>query len=160
MGRRIRVESARLGFFIRKFAKFDVLLYDLTSTYFEYDVPENETDPCRFGYSRDKRADCVQVVVALVVTPEELPLAYELFPGHTADKTTLKDMLALIQKRYGSAERIWVMNRGIPTEAVLTELRQSDAKVSYLVDTAKGRLTKLEQALAKKTGRPYGRTCG
>jgi hypothetical protein len=131
-------------------AKFDVLLYDLTSTYFECDVPGNEKDPRRFGYSRDKRSDCVQVIVALVVTPEGLPLAYEMFPGNTADKTTLRDMLRLIQKRYGSAERIWVMDRGIPTEAVLAELRQSEAKVSYLVGTPKGRLTKLEKALAAK----------
>jgi hypothetical protein len=131
-------------------AKFDVLLYDLTSTYFECDVPADETDPRRFGYSRDQRSDCVQVVVALVVTPEGLPLAYEMFPGNTADKTTLRGMLALIQKRYGSAERIWVMDRGIPTEAVLAELRQSDAKVSYLVGTPKGRLTKLEKELAEK----------
>jgi transposase len=131
-------------------AKFDVLLYDLTSTYFECDVPDNETDPRRFGYSRDKRGDCVQVIVALVVTPEGLPLAYEMFPGNTADKTTLRDMLKLIRQRYGSAERIWVMDRGIPTEAVLAELRQSDAKVSYLVGTPKGRLTKLEKELAAK----------
>jgi transposase len=131
-------------------AKFDVLLYDLTSTYFECDVPADETDPRRFGYSRDKRGDCVQVIVALVVTPEGLPLAYEMFPGNTADKTTLRDMLQLIRKRYGSAERIWVMDRGIPTEAVLAELRQSEAKVSYLVGTPKGRLTKLEKELAEK----------
>ena len=131
-------------------AKFDVVLYDLTSTYFECDVPAAETDPRRFGYSRDKRSDCVQVVVALVVTPDGLPLAYEMFPGNTADKTTLRDMLARIQKRYGQAERIWVMDRGIPTEAVLAELRQSGAKVSYLVGTPKGRLTQLEQALAEK----------
>jgi transposase len=131
-------------------AKFDVLLYDLTSTYFECDVPEDETDPRRFGYSRDKRSDCVQVIVALVVTPEGLPLAYEMFPGNTADKTTLRDLLQLIQKRYGSAERIWVMDRGIPTEAVLEELRRSDPKVSYLVGTPKGRLTKLEKELAEK----------
>ena len=131
-------------------AKFDVLLYDLTSTYFECDVPEDQTDPRRFGYSRDKRSDCVQVIVALVVTPEGLPLAYEMFPGNTADKTTLRDMLALIQKRYGSAERIWVMDRGIPTEAVLEELRRSDPKVSYLVGTPKGRLPKLEKELAEK----------
>ena len=91
-----------------------MLLYDLTSTYFECDVPEDEPDPRRFGYSRDHRSDCVQVIVALVVTPEGLPLAYEMFPGNTADKTTLRDMLALIQKRYGQAERIWVMDRGIP----------------------------------------------
>jgi transposase len=131
-------------------AKFDVLLYDLTSTYFECDVPADETDPRRFGYSRDKRSDCVQVIVALVVTPEGLPLAYEMFPGNTADKTTLRDLLKLIQKRYGQAERIWVMDRGIPTEAVLAELRQRDAKVSYLVGTPKGRLTKLEKELAEK----------
>lgn len=131
-------------------AKFDVLLYDLTSTYFECAVPADQTDPRRFGYSRDKRSDCVQVIVALVVTPEGLPLAYEMFPGNTADKTTLRDMLTLIQKRYGSAERIWVMDRGIPTEAVLAELRQSDPKVSYLVGTPKGRLTKLERELAEK----------
>jgi transposase len=131
-------------------AQFDVLLYDLTSTYFECDVPADETDSRRFGYSRDKRSDCVQVIVALVVTPEGLPLAYEMFPGNTADKTTLRDMLALIQKRYGQAERIWVMDRGIPTEAVLAELRQSEAKVSYLVGTPKGRLTKLEKELAEK----------
>ncbi|MEI6197470.1 MAG: IS1634 family transposase [Verrucomicrobiota bacterium] len=131
-------------------AKFDVLLYDLTSTYFECDVPEDQTDPRRFGYSRDKRSDCVQVIVALVVTPEGLPLAYEMFPGNTADKTTLRDMLALIQKRYGSAECIWVMDRGIPAEAVLAELRRNDAKVSYLVGTPKGRLTRLERALSEK----------
>lgn len=130
--------------------KFDVLLYDLTSTYFECDAPEAPPDPRRFGYSRDKRSDCVQVIVALVVTPEGLPLAYEMFPGNTADKTTLRDMLALIQQRYGQAQRIWVMDRGIPTEAVLAELRQSDAKVSYLVGTPKGRLTKLEAELAAK----------
>jgi transposase len=132
-------------------AQFDVLLYDLTSTYFECDVPEDEKDPRRFGYSRDKRSDCVQVIVALVVTPEGLPLAYEMFPGNTADKTTLRDMLKLIQKRYGQAERIWVMDRGIPTEAVLAELRQSDSKVNYLVGTPKGRLTKLEQELSEKS---------
>ena len=131
-------------------AKFDVLLYDLTSIYFECDVPADEKDPRRFGYSRDKRSDCVQVIVALVVTPEGLPLAYEMFPGNTADKTTLRDLLKLIQKRYGSAERIWVMDRGIPTAAVLAELRQSDSKVSYLVGTPKGRLTQLEQELAAK----------
>jgi hypothetical protein len=131
-------------------AKFDVLLYDLTSTYFECDVPADESDPRRFGYSRDKRSDCVQVIVALVVTPEGLPLAYEMFPGNTADKTTPRGMLALIQKRYGCAERIWVMDRGIPTEAVLAELRQGDTKVSYLVGTPKGRLTQLEKELAEK----------
>jgi transposase len=131
-------------------ARFDVLLYDLTSTYFECDAPEDEKDPRRFGYSRDKRSDCVQVIVALIVTPEGLPLAYEMLPGNTADKTTLRDMLALIQRRYGAAQRTWVMDRGIPTEAVLAELRQCEANIHYLVGTPKGRLTQLEKALAEK----------
>jgi hypothetical protein len=131
-------------------AKFEVLLYDLTSTYFECDVPVDETDPRRFGYSRDKRGDCVQVVVALVVTPEGLPLAYEMFPGNTADKTTLRGMLATIRRRYGEAHRIWIMDRGIPTEEVLAELRAVDSQVKYLVGTPKGRLTQHEAALAEK----------
>ncbi len=130
--------------------RFEVLLYDLTSTYFECPVPTDEADPRRFGYSRDKRGDCVQVVVTLVVTPEGLPLAYEMLPGNTADKTTLRDMLATIQRRYGQAERIWVMDRGIPTEEVLAELRTADPQVRYLVGTPKGRLTKLEAALAER----------
>ena len=133
-------------------AQFDVLLYDLTCTCFECDAPDDEPDPRRFGYSRDQRRDCVQVIVALVVTPEGLPLAYEMFPGHAADKATLRDLLALIQKRYGQAQRIWVMDRGIPTEAVLEELRPEDVKVSYLVGTPKGRLTKLE---AKFVDQPW-----
>jgi Transposase DDE domain len=131
-------------------ATFDVLLYDLTSTYFECDAPQEETDPRRFGYSRDRRPDCVQVMVALVVTPEGLPLAYEMLPGNTADKTTLRGMLQLIQRRYGTARRIWVMDRGIPTEAVLAELRASPVPVYYLVGTPKGRLTRLEAQLAER----------
>ncbi len=130
-------------------ARYEVLLYDLTSTYFECDVPPDASDPRRFGYSRDKRGDCVQVVVALVVTPEGLPLAYEMFPGNTADKTTLRGMLATIRRRYGAAERIWVMDRGIPTEEILTELRTADAAVRYLVGTPKGRLTRYEAALTE-----------
>lgn len=131
-------------------AKFDVLLYDLTSTYFECDAPADENDPRRFGYSRDKRGDCVQVVVALVVTPEGLPLAYEMLPGNTADKKTLRGMLATIRRRFGAAERIWVMDRGIPTEEVLAELRAAEGQVRYLVGTPKGRLTRYEAALAEK----------
>ncbi len=131
-------------------ARYEVLLYDLTSTYFECDVPVDESDPRRFGYSRDRRGDCVQVVVALVVTPEGLPLAYEMFPGNTADKTTLREMLATIRRRYGAAERIWIMDRGIPTEEILTELRAADSGVRYLVGTPKGRLTRYEAALAEK----------
>ena len=130
---------------------FDVLLYDLTSTYFESDPPLSESDKRQFGYSRDKRSDCVQVVIALVVTPEGFPLAYEVLPGNTADKTTLKDFLARIERQYGKARRIWVMDRGIPTEEVLEQMRMSDPPVQYLVGTPKGRLSQLEGALLAKS---------
>ena len=128
-------------------AKFDVLLYDLTSTYFESSQPADENDKRRYGYSRDKRSDCVQVVIALVVSAEGFPLAYEVLAGNTSDRTTLKEFLNKIETQYGKAERIWVMDRGIPTEAVLTEMRQSTPPVYYLVGTPKGRLSQLEQKL-------------
>jgi transposase len=128
-------------------AGFDVLLYDLTSTYFESPPPDDENDKRRHGYSRDKRRDCVQVVIALIVTPDGFPLGYEVLPGNTSDKTTLPDMLRRIEAQYGKAQRIWVMDRGIPTEEHLAAMRRADPPVSYLVGTPKGRLTKLEQAL-------------
>jgi transposase len=128
-------------------AKFDVLLYDLTSTYFESDPPNSPKEKRRFGYSRDKRSDCVQVVIALIVTPEGFPIAYEVLAGNTSDKSTLREFLRKIETQYGKAERIWVMDRGIPSEEVLAEMRQSDPPVYYLVGTPKGRLTKLEQSL-------------
>jgi transposase len=128
-------------------AKYEVLLYDLTSTYFESDPPFPEKDKRKFGHSRDKRKDCVQVVIALVVTPEGFPLTYEVWPGNTLDKTTLKTMLEKIQGQYGKAERIWLMDRGIPVEEVLTQMRQSDPPISYLVGTPKARLGRLEAAL-------------
>ena len=130
--------------------EFDVLLYDLTSTYFEANPPFGEADKRRFGYSRDKRPDCVQVVIALVVTPEGLPLAYEVLPGNTADKTTLRDFLARIERQYGKAQRVWVMDRGIPTEETLEQMRRADPPVHYLVGTPKGRLTRLEKGLLRK----------
>jgi len=132
-------------------ADFDVLLYDLTSTYFEInaaDVPED--DKRRHGYSRDKRPDCPQVVIALVVTPDGLPLAYEVLPGNTADCKTLRLFLDKITQQYGRARRVWVMDRGIPTEAVLAEMRASDPPVQYLVGTPKGRLSRLEKSLLTK----------
>ena len=124
-------------------ANFEILLYDLTSTYFECDVPESGKR--RFGYSRDKRPDCVQVVIALIVTPQGFPLAYEVMNGNTADNTTLTAFVDKIQTQYGRAGRIWVMDRGIPTEEALAHLRQSEPPVRYLVGTPKGRLTVLER---------------
>jgi hypothetical protein len=132
-------------------ANFDVLLYDLTSTYFEINASDvAEGDKRRHGYSRDKRPDCPQVVIALVVTTEGLPLAYEVLPGNTADCTTLRIFLAGIERQYGRARRVWVMDRGIPTEAVLAEMRGSDPPVQYLVGTPKGRLSRLEKQLLTK----------
>ena len=129
-------------------ANFDVLLYDLTSTYFEINASDvAEGDKRRHGYSRDKRPDCPQLVIALVVTPDGLPLAYEVLPGNTADCTTLRMFLARIARQYGRARRVWVMDRGIPTEAVLAEMRGSDPPVQYLVGTPKGRLSRLEKRL-------------
>ena len=129
---------------------FDVLLYDLTSTYFEIDPPLSDEDKRQFGYSRDHRSDCVQVVIALIITPDGFPLAYEVLAGNTADNTTLKDFLARIERQYGKARRIWLCDRGIPTEEVLQHMRTSDPPVQYLVGTPKGRLTALERALLEK----------
>jgi transposase len=131
-------------------AKFDVLLYDLTSTYFESDPPFGEDDKRKFGYSRDKRADCVQVVIALIVTPEGFPLAYEVLAGNTSDKTTLRAFLQKIEAQYGKAQRIWIMDRGVPSEEVLAEMRASDPPIYYLVGTPKGRLSKLEAELVSR----------
>jgi len=130
-------------------ARFEILLYDLTSTYFESDPPFAEGDKRRYGYSRDKRPDCVQVVIALIVTPEGFPLAYEVLAGNTSDKTTLADFLKKIEEQYGQAERIWVMDRGIPTEAVLEQMRAAQPPVQYLVGTPRGRLSQYEQKLTQ-----------
>ena len=111
-------------------AEFEVLLYDLTSTYFECDPPTSGKR--RFGYSRDKRPDCVQVIIALVVTPDGLPLAYEVMAGNTSEKTTLKSFLGKIEKQYGQAKRVWVMDRGIPTEEQLKDMRDATSPVAYL----------------------------
>jgi len=127
-------------------ARFDVLLYDLTSTYFEglcTEIPK-----AKHGYSRDGRPDCRQVVIALVVTTDGLPLAYEVLPGNTSDKTTLRDFLAKIEGLYGKARRVWVMDRGVPTEDTLAVMRQEG--VAYLVGTPRHQLRKLEQQLVER----------
>jgi Transposase DDE domain len=141
-------------------ARFEVLLYDLTSTYFESDPPDDEEDKRRYGYSRDKRGDCVQVIIALIVTPEGFPLAYEVLPGNSADCPTLGDFLRKIEEQYGKAERIWVMDRGIPTEDTLSQMRRADPPIHYLVGTPKGRLSKLEKALLGQPLASSTRGCG
>jgi len=131
--------------------RFDVLLYDLTSTYFECGPPAGGKR--KHGYSRDRRPDCVQLVIALIVTPEGFPLAYEVLAGNTSDKTTLGDFLPKIEAQYGKANRIWVMDRGIPTEETLAKMRASSPPASHLVGTPKGRLTALEKDFL---GKPWG----
>jgi len=128
--------------------QYDVLLYDLTSTYFECDPPQHREDKRRFGYSRDHRPDCVQVVIGLVVTPEGLPLGYEIYPGNTNDTTTLRGFLDRIEGRYGRVNRVWLMDRGIPTEETLAHMRSQGT--FYLVGTPKGRLNQLEQSLLRQ----------
>jgi len=130
-------------------AQFDVLLYDLTSTYFESDPPGSSADSKRrFGYSRDHRRDCTQVVVALVVTPDGLPVAYEVYAGNTHEASTLREFLDRVENRYGRARRTWLMDRGIPTEETLEEMRSRG--IDYLVGTPKGRLTKMEKPLLEQ----------
>jgi len=129
-------------------ADFEVLLYDLTSSYFECNPPE--AGKRRFGHSRDHRSDCVQVVIALIVTPEGFPLAYEVMAGNTSDKTTLHDFLQRIEAQYGKARRTWVMDRGIPTEEVLAEMRAAPTPTYYLVGTPRGRLSQLEKDFLSK----------
>ena len=109
------------------------MLYDLTSTYVEGEAEQNPK--ARYGYSRDKRPDCKQVVIALIVTPSGLPLAYEVMAGNTSEKTTLRGFLDRIESLYGKARRVWMMDRGLPAEAVLQEMRTSRKETFYLAVT-------------------------
>jgi transposase len=122
-------------------ADFEVLLYDLTSTYFEGEM--EQCGKAKRGYSRDSRPDCVQVVIALIVTPEGFPLAYEVMDGNTSEQKTLQPFLDRIEKSYGQARRVWVMDRGIPTEATLKKMRERN--ISYLVGTPRGSINKHEK---------------
>jgi len=124
-------------------AEFDLLLYDLTSTYVEGEAEQNPK--ARYGYSRDGRPDCKQVVIALVMTPSGLPLAYEVLAGNTSDKTTLKSFLDKMEAQYGKARRVWLMDRGIPTEAVLKEMRADRPETFYLVGTPRAKVKQDEK---------------
>ena len=124
-------------------ADCQVLLYDLTSTYFEGEA-EGVEQAAR-GYSRDHRPDCLQVVVALVVTPEGFPLSYEVFDGDTADVTTLEEMVGHIEEKYGMKGRVWVFDRGIVSEENLERMRERGAK--YLVGTPRRMLAAFEREL-------------
>jgi transposase len=122
---------------------FAVLLYDLTSTYFEGEMEQNPK--AKRGYRRDKRPDCLQLVIALVVTSDGLPLAYEVMKGNTSDRTTLPGFLKKIEDTYGQARRVWVMDRGVPSEAILKNMREPERQTFYLVGTPKSRITQHEK---------------
>ena len=124
-------------------AEFEVLLYDLTSTYFEGAMEDNPK--AKYGHSRDKRTDCLQVVIALVITTDGFPLAYEVLDGNTSDRTTLRAFLDHIEKTYGKAKRMWVMDRGIPTEEILREMRDPAREILYLVGTPKSKIQQYEK---------------
>jgi transposase len=124
-------------------AEFEVLLYDLTSTYFEGAMEENPK--AKYGHSRDKRTDCLQVVIALVITTDGFPLAYEVMDGNTSDRATLRGFLDKIEKTYGKAKRMWVMDRGIPSEEILREMRDPAREIFYLVGTPKGKIQQYEK---------------
>ena len=126
--------------------QFEFLLYDVTSTYFEGQGLGNEK--AARGYSRDHRPDCKQVNIGLVVTPEGLPLGYEIFAGNTADVTTVEDMVEMMEEKYGQAKRIWVMDRGMISEANIDFLRTRQAR--YLVGTPKRQLKAFEAQLLDK----------
>jgi transposase len=122
---------------------FEVLLYDLTSSYFEGEMEQNPK--AKRGYSRDKRPDCLQLVIALVVTTDGLPLAYEVMKGNTSDRTTLPEFLKKVEDTYGKARRVWVMDRGVPTEAILKDMRDPQRQTFYLVGTPKSRINQHEK---------------
>jgi len=126
--------------------RYDVLLYDITSTYFEGLCVANPM--AKRGYSRDSRPDCLQVCIGLIVTEDGMPLGYEVFDGNTNDSQTVQQMVGAIERKYGRANRVWVMDRGMVSEANLQYLRQRGG--SYIVGTPKAMLRQFEQDMTEK----------
>jgi transposase len=124
-------------------ATFDVLLYDLTSSYVEGEADKNPM--MRRGYSRDHRGDCKQVVIALIVNEDGFPLSYETFDGNRADVTTLETVIRMVERKYGKARRVWIFDRGIISEDNLQALRKRDGQ--YLVGTPRAKLKQFEKQL-------------
>lgn len=123
--------------------KYDLMLYDVTSTYFEGEVKGNPL--AQRGHSRDQRPDCKQVCIALVVTRDGMPLGYELFAGNRVDVTTVEEIVEAMEEKYGKADRVWVMDRGMTSQENLEFLRERQAK--YLVGTPKSDLKKYEREI-------------
>ena len=126
--------------------EYDLLLYDITSTYFEGQCAGNPM--AKHGYSRDNRSDCPQVCIGLVVTEEGIPLGYEVFDGNTNDSTTVETMVNAMEKKHGQANRVWVMDRGMVSEANLKFLREKGG--SYIVGTPKAMLRRFDKYLTDK----------
>ena len=126
--------------------KYELLLYDVTSTYFEGECLGNPM--AKRGYSRDSRPDCVQVCIGLVVTTDGMPLGHEVFDGNTGDSTTVEQIVEAMEAKYGRADRVWVMDRGMVSEANLAYIRGRGG--SYLVGTPKAMLRQFEQYLVDK----------
>ncbi len=127
---------------------YDLLLYDLTSTYLEGAAEDN--DQAKRGYSRDHRPDCKQVVIALIVTRSGMPLGYEVFDGSRADVTTVEEIVKRVEADYGKVSRIWVMDRGMVSAKNIAFLREGERR--YIVGTNKGQLRKFERQLVDKQG--------
>ena len=129
--------------------KYELLLYDVTSSYFEGACEANPQ--ARRGYSRDSRPDCLQVLIGLVVTDDGFPLGYEVFAGNRNDATTVEEVVAAMERKHGRAQRVWVMDRGMVSEANLTMLRRRGA--SYIVGTPKALLRQFERHLTEEEWR-------
>src|SRR5258708_3171406 len=127
-------------------AEFDVLLYDLTSTYVEGAAEKNPM--MRRGYSRDHRPDCEQMVIALIVNSEGFPFSYETFNGNRADVSTMETILRMVERKYGQARRIWVFDRGIVSEENLAAIRKRGGQ--YLVGTPRSQMKRFEAELLKE----------
>lgn len=125
---------------------YELLLYDVTSTFFEGQCKANPL--AQRGYSRDQRSDCKQVCIAMIVTRSGMPLGYEVFPGNTADVTTVKEIVKQIESKYGKSDRIWVMDRGMTSADNLEFLREENRR--YIIGTNKSLLKKFEQELLKQ----------
>ena len=128
--------------------QFEFLLYDVTSTFFEGQAAGNEK--AARGYSRDQRSDCKQVCIGLVCTPEGLPLSFEVFAGNRTDVTTVEEIVTKMEDKYGQAQRVWVMDRGMVSEKNIAFLRARNAR--YLVGTPKSQLREFEKQLLDKEG--------
>ena len=131
-------------------AEFDVLLYDLTSTYVEGAAEKNPM--VRRGYSRDHRPDCEQLVIALIVNNEGFPFSYETFDGNRTDVSTMETILRMVERKYGKARRIWVFDRGIVSEENLAAIRKRDGQ--YLTGTPRSQMKRFEEELVKEDWTP------